>query len=85
MDNEFNIDSNKDLVDSATQAVLEALQEWSASMPDKAFIAKILAQIDALTVIKLAICETLCVSPETLEKIMAREIESYKRRTSQRP
>lgn len=85
MNTEFNIDSNQELIDSATQAVLKALQEWSASLPDKPFVAKLMAQIDALTVIKLAICETMCISPEFLEKIMAHELEGYKLRNSKQP
>lgn len=62
------------------------MQDWSAKQPrEHEFAEKLLAQIGALSTIRLAMMESLGASPETLEKIMADELEGYKHRNSIQP
>lgn len=84
MNTEPNNKLINELSDSVADAVVDAMREWFDSLPDESAANKFLAQLDTLSALRLTMCEQLGISVETLEKIMAKELSTYKHRLAQK-
>ncbi len=68
-----------ELSDAVTLVIIDALKDWFENSPEKT-ADKLFAEIEALSAVRLAMCESVGVSVETLEEIMKRELEGYRNR-----